>query len=150
VLAAQLRLDFDAIPYGPARVFAVPQKVWAEVAPDDEWPQHLLDPERRPDGSRMRKRGRRQPIALEPGRGNWPRVISGDIARRLLQRGAVARVIATTEWLDGWWLRSLLGPTAPIHVRHTECSDPTLAAELEQRARAEYGRAIRMGWASWT
>lgn len=149
MLAARLRTDFDeAVPLGPARLFAVPERVWTELAPDDEWPEP--GPERDARGNRKRRWGRRQPICLEPNRGGWPQVVSGEIARQLCRKpGVVSRIVATTEWLDGWWLAELL-PGAPIHVRHPECSDPTLAAELGRAARADYERAIKLGWACWT
>jgi hypothetical protein len=149
VLLARLRTEFaEAVPLGPARLFAMPERVWTQVAVDGEWPQHLIDPERRADGIRKRQRGVRQPIALERGRGNWPQVIGAGVARRLLERGSVSRVIATTTWLDAWWLAELL-PGARIELRHAECSDAVLAAELERRARADYRNAVRLGWA-WT
>jgi hypothetical protein len=169
VILGELRGAFDlggVPPSGPARVFVVTERVWVKLAKHGDWPLRWLpendlhEPERDARGNRRGKRGRGpQPTCLEPGEGGWPQTISGRIARQLCRRpGAVSRIIATTEFTDGWWLRSLLtrnmtaDEAASVNAR-VELRWPgetELGAVVEASQREAYERAIALGLASWT
>lgn len=173
VVLGQLRAAFDldqAVPLGPARVWLVPERVWTPLNEDGDWPRRLRpypEDEAGPDhplgGPHRRRWGRVQPECLEPAHGGWPQVVSGEVARRLLrQPGAVARVIATAEYIDGWWLRELLtrgasadeadGVHSRVELRFPEGAGMP-AAELNRmiaHRRRWYLRDIELGRACWT
>jgi hypothetical protein len=169
VILAELRASYElyeAVPRGPARVFVLPERVWNKLAQDGDWPERLMPSENgspRPSRVAGRKWGERLPECLQPREGNWPQQISGVAARRLCKRpGVVSRIIASSEWSDGWWLRELLTKNASedetdsIHSRiELRLGAPPSVrwqelARMIARARHWYVQDIRAGVCSWT
>lgn len=165
VILANLRAPEEpdeALPEGLARVYVVPERIWDKLGVDGAWPERLMPAE---DGSPARRQlpGVPLPRGLWPSEGGWPQVISGKAARKLCkQPKAVSRIVATVDFLDGWWLKDLLtinmspaeaaSVIARIEYRYGDRSPGSTSAikQMIARNRSWYAADVESGRCSWT